>query len=78
MKKMEPMRYEALRKLQEDIANEIEEAKKNGKSIPDLIRDYKGLLDDGIITEDEFETKKNYLLGNFPPDQYSAPRITSR
>lgn len=34
----------------------------NQKSIPDEIRQYKQLLDDGIITEEEFETKKKELL----------------
>lgn len=27
------------------------------------IREFKGLLDDGIITEEEFEAKKRQLLG---------------
>ena len=29
----------------------------------DEIRKYKGLLDDGIITQEEFEAKKKQLLG---------------
>jgi len=66
MAKMQPMGERALLDLKFAIKEEIEEAKKNGKSVVDLIRDYKGLLDDDIITQDEFETKKNYLLGNFP------------
>lgn len=32
-------------------------------SIPDEIRKYKELLDDGIITQEEFNTKKKQLLG---------------
>ena len=32
-------------------------------SVPDEIRKYKELLDDGIITEDEFNAKKKQLLG---------------
>ena len=30
---------------------------------PDTIRKYKQLLDDGIITKDEFEAKKREILG---------------
>jgi hypothetical protein len=35
---------------------------KNEKSIPEQIREYKKLLDDGIISKDEFEEKKRELL----------------
>ncbi|WP_429971191.1 ion channel [Fructilactobacillus sp. Tb1] len=34
----------------------------NEKSIPDEIRKYKSLLDDGIITQQEFDAKKKELL----------------
>ncbi len=34
----------------------------NEKSIPELLREYKDLLDSGVITQDEFETKKKELL----------------
>lgn len=33
------------------------------KSVADQIRDLKGLLDDGLITQDEFDAKKKQLLG---------------
>ena len=52
---------------------EIPKLKKKGKddnqekekalSVPDEIRMYKALLDDGIITEEEFAAKKRQLLG---------------
>ena len=35
---------------------------KGAKSIPEQIREYKQLLDDGIISSDEFEKKKEELL----------------
>ncbi|WP_435583671.1 SHOCT domain-containing protein [Lactobacillus crispatus] len=31
--------------------------------MPDQLRKYKKLADDGIITQDEFEAKKKQLLG---------------
>jgi transcriptional regulator with XRE-family HTH domain len=34
----------------------------NSKDIPAMLRDLKGLLDDGIITEEEFLDKKKELL----------------
>jgi len=36
---------------------------KNNNSDADVIRKYKQLLDDGIITQEEFDTKKKQLLG---------------
>lgn len=33
------------------------------KSIPEQIKEYKTLFDDGVLTENEFNTKKNELLG---------------
>lgn len=41
---------------------EIKKAQINGKSVADLIMDYKKLLDADVITQDEFETKKKMLL----------------
>ena len=38
----------------------VSETKSSG--IPEQIREYKALLDDGIISQDEFETKKTELL----------------
>jgi hypothetical protein len=35
---------------------------RNPKDIPATLRDLKGLLDDGIITEEEFLEKKRELL----------------
>lgn len=34
------------------------------KSIPELITEYKALLDSGVITQEEFEAKKQQLLGS--------------
>lgn len=34
------------------------------KSIPELIAEYKSLLDSGVITQEEFETKKQQLLSS--------------
>lgn len=34
------------------------------KSIPELIAEYKSLLDSGVITQEEFEAKKQQLLGS--------------
>ena len=36
---------------------------KNDGDRTEEIRNYKALLDDGIITEEEFEAKKKQLLG---------------
>ena len=33
------------------------------KSVPDMLREYKKLLDEGVITAEEFEAKKAQLLG---------------
>ena len=41
--------------------NEPQAVKENSPA--DEIRKYKALLDDGIITQEEFETKKKQLLG---------------
>lgn len=49
------------------MINDSEEIKKEPTastvSIPDEIRKFKELLDDGIITQEEFDTKKKQLLG---------------
>ncbi len=58
-------------KAQKFIMNNIEKLNsmprdtsniKQEKSIPEQIREYKELLDDGIITQEEFEIKKRELL----------------
>ena len=41
----------------------IETTKINDTSVADEIRKFKALLDDGIITEEEFNAKKSQLLG---------------
>ena len=41
---------------------EKDENPSNNMSIPDEIRQYKQLFDDGIITKEEFESKKKQLL----------------
>ena len=33
------------------------------ENVPEMLREYKKLLDDGVITEEEFEAKKAQLLG---------------
>lgn len=51
------------------IVGSREEAKadilpsKNNESVADQIRSFKALLDDGIITQEEFDAKKKQLLG---------------
>ena len=39
------------------------EPQKDNKSETDKIREYKKLLDDGIISQEEFDAKKKELLG---------------
>ena len=38
------------------------------KSIPELIAEYKSLLDSGVITQEEFEAKKQQLLSSSDTD----------
>ena len=33
------------------------------KNIPELLKQYKELLDSGVISQEEFEAKKKQLLG---------------
>lgn len=47
----------------ENKAKSVAEEKEITDDIPDEIRKYKKLADDGIITNDEFEAKKKQLLG---------------
>lgn len=42
---------------------EIQEKKMSSTSVADEIRSYKSLLDEGIITQEEFDAKKKQLLG---------------
>lgn len=44
-------------------AKDAEEETLTSTSIPDEIRKYKELFDEGIITEEEFSAKKKQLLG---------------
>lgn len=48
-----------MKKEKDNISEEIAEM---NRSVPDEIRKYKELLDDGIISEEEFTAKKNQLL----------------
>ena len=50
--------------LSENILEEVEKlASSLAKSPVEQIREYKALMDDGIITEEEFQAKKKQLLG---------------
>lgn len=61
-KKQKPkFEFPKFKKKSKDDVSESEEEK--FFSAPDEIRKYKELLDDGIITEEEFEAKKKQLLG---------------
>jgi Short C-terminal domain/Domain of unknown function (DUF4429) len=60
-------------KLAQQMKSEIEKLMMNStqplivnnkSNDPDLIRNYKQLLDEGIITQEEFEAKKKEILGN--------------
>lgn len=42
---------------------EKEENVIESKSVTDEIKEYKALMDEGIITQEEFESKKRKLLG---------------
>lgn len=60
---------EIMREIQNTINNAISkcqgqvQSNTNVLEAPDEIRKYKQLLDDGIITQEEFEAKKKQLLG---------------
>lgn len=41
----------------------VNETSEEDKSVPDMLREYKKLLDEGVITIEEFEAKKAQLLG---------------
>lgn len=56
------LRFEMPR-LKKKSKETFNEATESGFSVPDEIRKYKELLDDGIITAEEFETKKKQLMG---------------
>lgn len=63
----------ALQKAKSDYKKKIQDQKyeytpskrdiKQEKSIPEQLKEYKELLDSGIITEEEFDAKKKELLG---------------
>lgn len=42
--------------------NPVNEGSFSKKDVPKMLREYKALLDDGIITEEEFQNKKKELL----------------
>jgi predicted Zn-dependent peptidase len=48
---------------QKEVVILNEEAKPETKSIPEELIEYKKLLDQGIITQEEFDQKKRELLG---------------
>ena len=63
----------ALQKAKTDYKKRIQDEQKNGytfsaaensniKSVPELLKEYKELLDIGVITQEEFDTKKKELL----------------
>lgn len=62
-------RYELAKQLSGEIeVSDIEEVNENlkpkdAKDIADALREYKALMDEGVITEDEFAAKKKQLLG---------------
>lgn len=45
-----------------EVENEVVNEVVNEVDAPKILREYKALLDDGIITEEEFQKKKNQLL----------------
>lgn len=64
--------YRGIKKLVQECMDKIDiitsvsvnaDHSKQSISIPDEIRKFKKLLDEGIITQEEFELKKNKLLG---------------
>ncbi|WP_230678530.1 SHOCT domain-containing protein [Lacticaseibacillus zhaodongensis] len=48
--------------MAERIKQPAPAAQPEAKSVPDQLRDYKKLVDDGVITQDEFDAKKKELL----------------
>ena len=42
---------------------EVPQIEEELKSVPDMLREYKKLLDEGVITDEEFEAKKAQLMG---------------
>jgi len=60
---------ESLNDLAQEIVNYIEEKRSNSTTQPqvvsnaDELKKYKDLLDSGVITQEEFDTKKKQLLG---------------
>ena len=55
-------RISKTKKEEKKKQSKVNKTDKTSTSIPDEIRKYKQLLDDGIITNDEFEAKKKELL----------------
>ena len=57
--------YNVLKELAEKAAEDRKQAATAGTAVSpaDEIRKFKGLLDDGIITQEEFDAKKKQLLG---------------
>lgn len=56
-------RRKKIEKERKVINNNHHNLKFEKNNIPDLIREYKKLMDDGIITQEEFDAKKKELLG---------------
>ena len=53
-----------LKKQENTNYDVVKQEIKNEKSIPEQIREYKQLLDDEIISKEEFEEKKKELLAS--------------
>jgi len=45
------------------VQEESQAGQPSDENVPEMLREYKKLLDDGVITEEEFEAKKAQLLG---------------
>ena len=52
-----------MKKTKEDSSKEDIPVEESSPSVPDEIRKYKELMDEGILTEEEFTAKKKQLLG---------------
>jgi hypothetical protein len=67
-----PATEDAIRFVQQQIQKKSSQgdqaedsSEESGESVSDKLRELKELKDDGILTEEEFETKKEELLNDF-------------